>query len=32
LIPYNSPQQDPKHRFRVYHDRDIPPIEETKAP
>jgi hypothetical protein len=32
LIPYGSPQQDPKHRFRVYHDRDIPPIEETKAP
>jgi len=26
LIPYNSPQQDPKHRFRVYHDRDIPPL------
>jgi hypothetical protein len=32
LIPYNSPQQDPKYRFRVYHDRDIPAIEDTKAP
>jgi hypothetical protein len=28
LIPYNLPQQDPKHRYRVYHDRDIPPIAE----
>jgi hypothetical protein len=32
LIPYDSRQQDPKHRFRIFHDRDIPPIEETKAP
>ncbi len=28
LIPYNLPQQDPKHRYRVYHDRDIAPVEE----
>ena len=32
LIPYGSPVQDPKQRFRAYHDREIPPIEETKAP
>jgi len=32
LIPYNSPVQDPKQRFRVYFDRDIPAIEESKAP
>jgi hypothetical protein len=32
LIPYNAPQQDPKHRYRVYYDRDLPPIEEMKAP
>jgi hypothetical protein len=32
LIPYDSPRQDPKHRYRVYHDRDIPPVEKTKAP
>jgi hypothetical protein len=31
LIPYNLPQQDPQHRYRVYHDRNIPPVEE-KAP
>ena len=32
LIPYGSSQQDPKHRFRVYHDRDIPAVYETKTP
>ncbi len=32
LIPYDSPQQDPKHRYRVYHSRDLPAIEQTKAP
>jgi hypothetical protein len=32
LIPYGTPQQDPKHRFRVFHDRNIPPVEEMKAP
>jgi hypothetical protein len=32
LIPYNLPQQDPKHRYRVFHDRDIDPVEEKKAP
>lgn len=32
LIPYGSPQQDPKHRFRVFQDRDIPAAEESKAP
>jgi hypothetical protein len=31
LIPPNLPQQDPKHRYRVFHDRDIAPVEE-KAP
>jgi hypothetical protein len=30
LIPYNLPEQDPKHRYRVYHDRDIPSFEEAK--
>jgi hypothetical protein len=28
LIPYNLPQQEPKHRYRVYHDRDIPAVAE----
>jgi hypothetical protein len=28
LIPYNLPEQDTKHRYRVYQDRVIPPIEE----
>ena len=32
LIPYNSTKQDPKERFRVYRDRNIPAIEDTKAP
>jgi hypothetical protein len=32
LIPYNSPQQEPKHRYRLYHDRDIPAVEEMQAP
>jgi hypothetical protein len=32
LIPYNSRQQDPKHRFRVFHDRNIPPMEESNSP
>jgi hypothetical protein len=32
FIPYNSPNQDPKHRYRLYHDRDIPAIEEAKVP
>ena len=32
LIPYNSPRQDPKHRYRVYHERDIPPVDEKKTP
>jgi hypothetical protein len=27
LIPYNQPQQDPKHRYRVFDDRYIPLIE-----
>ena len=30
-VVYNAPTQDPKHRYRVFHDRDIPPVEE-KAP
>jgi hypothetical protein len=27
LIPYNQPQQDPKHRYRVFSDRSIPLVE-----
>ncbi len=29
VIPYNSPVQDAKQRFRVYHDREIPAVEES---
>jgi hypothetical protein len=32
LIPYNSPRQDPQHRYRVYHDRDIPAIQKMTGP
>lgn len=32
LIPYDSPQQDPKHRYRVTHDRGIPALEDRKTP
>jgi hypothetical protein len=28
LILYNLPYQDPKHRYRAFRDRDIPPVEE----
>lgn len=28
LIPHNVPEQDPKHRYRVFHDRYIPAVEE----
>ena len=28
LIPYDAPYQDPKHRYRAFVDRDIPPVEE----
>jgi hypothetical protein len=28
LIPYNVPQQDPKHRYRVINDRVLPPVED----
>jgi hypothetical protein len=28
LVPYNLPQQDPKHRYRVFTDRDIPAVED----
>lgn len=31
LIPYNSPVQDAKQRFRAYHDREIPAVEETNG-
>ncbi len=31
LILYNLPYEDPKHRYRAFRDRDIPPVEE-KAP
>jgi hypothetical protein len=30
LIPYGALEQDPKHRFRAYHDREIPPVDEKK--
>jgi hypothetical protein len=29
LIPYDAPQQDPKHRYRSFRDRSIPPVEEA---
>jgi hypothetical protein len=28
LLPYDLPQQDPKHRYRSFRDRSIPPVEE----
>ena len=28
LILYNLPYEDPKHRYRAFRDRDIPPVEE----
>jgi hypothetical protein len=28
FIPHDAIQQDPKHRYRVFHDRDIPAVEE----
>jgi len=28
LILYNLPYQDPKHRYRAFTDRDIPPVED----
>jgi hypothetical protein len=31
LIPYNSPRQDPKHRYRLYPDREISAVEEPKV-
>ena len=31
LLPYNLPEQDPKNRYRVFHDRDIASVEE-KSP
>jgi hypothetical protein len=30
LIPYDSPQQDAKHRYRAFRDRGIPAVEEDK--
>lgn len=27
-IPHDMPQQDPKHRYRVFRDRYIPPVED----
>jgi hypothetical protein len=30
-VVYDAPTQDPKHRYRVFHGRDLPPVEE-KAP
>jgi hypothetical protein len=27
-VIYNAPEQDPKHRYRVFHDRDIPPVDD----
>lgn len=31
LIPYDADRQDPRDRYRVLHDRDIPAIEDAKA-
>jgi hypothetical protein len=28
LFPYDAPRQDPRHRYRVFFDRYIPPIED----
>ncbi len=28
LIPYDLLQQDPKHRYRVFHDRNLDPVED----
>jgi hypothetical protein len=28
LIPWDSPQQDPKHRYRTFRDRGIPAVED----
>jgi hypothetical protein len=28
LLPYDLPQQDPKHRYRSFRDRSIPPVED----
>ena len=27
LIVYNAPQQDPKHRYRVFHAKSIPAVD-----
>jgi hypothetical protein len=27
-VPHGMAQQDPQHRYRVFHDRDIPPVED----
>ena len=27
-VLYNLPYEDPKHRYRAFRDRDIPPVEE----
>jgi hypothetical protein len=32
FIPFGSSQQDPKHRFRIFQDREIPAIEQIGRP
>jgi hypothetical protein len=29
LIPYDAPEQDPKHRYRTFRDRGIPAVEDV---
>jgi hypothetical protein len=28
-LPFGSPRQDPRQRYRIIHDRDIPPVEDS---
>lgn len=30
-IPWNSPRQDPQQRYRIFRDREIPPVEDAAA-
>jgi hypothetical protein len=32
LIPHDSPQQDPQHRYRSFRDRGIPAVEDPEQP
>jgi hypothetical protein len=29
-VPHGLAKQDPQHRYRVFHDRDIPPVEDPR--